>query len=126
MPGLTELLQEHRALRAERNRVLAEYRETLAINLHIGAEFKELASQSLARLQAVRERARAAAPPALADVAMRAAISAYDKAFKAPSAYGLPSDAAVAAYTEILPEPEETVRSKLAAALALQDALRRH
>jgi hypothetical protein len=52
-----------------------------------------------------------------AQAALGAALDAYDRAFGAPSVYGLPSAAAIVAYREMRPEAESVIRAELDAAL---------
>jgi hypothetical protein len=53
---------------------------------------------------------------------MRAALRAWDRAIASPSKWGLPTAAAVAAYSAILPKPEEAIRAMLVAALEARAA----
>ena len=52
-----------------------------------------------------------------AQAALGAALDAYDRAFGAPSVYGLPSAAAIVAYREMRPEAEKVIRAELEVAL---------
>jgi hypothetical protein len=56
------------------------------------------------------------ASPDVATLALRAALDVYDQAFAAPSVYGLPSRAAIAAYRRIVSDYEPVIREKLKAA----------
>ena len=121
---LSGLLQESRRLAGERKQLMAEFRAGLSVTKRIRGDLEALARESRARLDRVAPRAARASPgPRSAEIgaaALEAALAAYDQAYKAPSVEGRPSHAAVAADREILPEPVEGGRSKLAAALALR------
>jgi hypothetical protein len=121
---LSGLLRESRRLAGERKQLMAEFRAELSLTQRIRGDLEALARDSRARLDRVAQRAGRASPPLrtaeIGAAALEAALAAYDYAFRAPSVEGLPSHAAVAAYMEILPEPEEVIRIKLAAALALR------
>jgi hypothetical protein len=54
--------------------------------------------------------------------ALRSALAAWDRAVVSPSKWGLPTAAAVAAYSAILPKPAEAIRAMLVAALEARAA----
>jgi tungstate transport system substrate-binding protein len=120
---LIGLKRARRELAAKPDRVLADFRAESALVRWIKDEFDALARGSRERLNRAKERAQpapAASCPELSATAMKAALAAYDEAFKAPSIRGLPSHAAVIAYLDLLPEREGAIRAKLQAALLVR------
>jgi hypothetical protein len=113
------VLGEPRAIVVNQKRLLADAAPRSA---PIGLIADDPKTQAGGRLRPVGRCPQSAPETActsdLSDKAMRAALAAYEQAFRAPSVHGLPSAAAVTAYLSILPEPEAGIRAKLADALA--------
>src|SRR4051812_16267608 len=94
-------LREGRRLREERRSAIAEVIKTSSLLQQTLQQYLHLFAKSQALLEQVRSRiAQPAAPPSpdAPERAMKAAIAAYDAAMLSPSAKGLPSHVAIAAY----------------------------